>query len=179
MKSILIKRTDGGISHYQVWQRPVEVEQTVKKPVKRIGVDGSITEEERDVIITTTEMEYPDIQSCITAWEEAHKNIDTGEKTLQCQSWKEIDPSVLPQDRTFREAWAHDCTVDMDKARAIQMERIRKSRDVALKKMDIETMKGNDVQSQKQVLRDIPQTFDLSKASTPEELKALWPDELK
>ena len=33
-----------------------------------------------------------------------------------------------------------------------------------LKELDIETLKGNDVQDRKQTLRDIPKNFDLSKA---------------
>lgn len=93
-----------------------------------------------------------------------------------------IDVSELPQDRTFRNAWeksGKQISINMDKARNIQMDKIRALRDKKLKELDIETMKGNDVQAQKQVLRDIPQTFDLSVAKTPEELKALWPDELK
>lgn len=86
--------------------------------------------------------------------------------------------SDLPTDYTFRNAWTYDLDVDMDKARVIHMDRIRAARDEALKVLDIETLKGIDVQTEKQALRDIPQTFDLSGATTPDELKALWPAEL-
>lgn len=88
------------------------------------------------------------------------------------------DDSEIPTDRTFRNAWTMDLTVDMDKAREIHMDRIRVVRDEELKRLDIETLKGVDVQKEKQALRDIPQTFDLDKAETPDELKALWPKEL-
>jgi len=37
--------------------------------------------------------------------------------------------------------------------------------------LDVETLKGNDVQAAKQVLRDIPKNFSLDGATTPEELK--------
>jgi len=95
-----------------------------------------------------------------------------------------ISDENIPQDYYFRDAWAHNFTdkkieVDMPKAQEIHMTRIREARDRALEILDIETMKGNDVQAQKQALRDIPQNFDLKGAKTPEELKALWPEELK
>lgn len=90
----------------------------------------------------------------------------------------------LPQDRDFRDAWTDDndtdtVDVDMPKARVMHMDNIRSKRDEKLKELDIETLRGNDVQVQKQVLRDIPGNFDLTTATTPEELKALWPTELE
>ena len=94
------------------------------------------------------------------------------------ESWNEIDESSVPKDRYFRNAWTHDLSIDMDKAKSIHMDVIREKRDEKLKELDIETLKGNDVQEEKQALRDLPQTFDLSKADTPEKLKKLWPKEL-
>ena len=93
-------------------------------------------------------------------------------------SYKEISKSDLPKDRYFRDAWKSDLSVDMDKARDIHMENIRIKRDERLKELDIETLRGNDVQAKKQKIRDIPSTFDLTKADTPEKLKKLWPKEL-
>jgi len=58
------------------------------------------------------------------------------------------------------------------------MDKIRFFRDKELAVQDIEQLKGNDVAVLKQTLRDIPSTFDLSGATTPEELKALWPLEI-
>lgn len=94
-----------------------------------------------------------------------------------------VDTSNIPSDRYFRNAWTDDnitetVDVDMKKACDIHMDVIRRGRDKKMKELDIETLKGNDVQPEKQALRDIPQTFDLSKATTPEELKELWPEEL-
>lgn len=95
-----------------------------------------------------------------------------------------IEDAEIPGDETFRDAWVDGgdqagIVVDMPKAREIHMARIRHTRNVKLKELDIETMKGRDVQSEKQVLRDLPQTFDLSVAQTPEQLKELWPEVLK
>ena len=93
------------------------------------------------------------------------------------------DTSNILSDRTFREAWTDDnptdtVDVDMPRARVIHMDRIRDLRDIKLEELDKETLKGNDVQAAKQVLRDLPSTLDLSVATTPEELVALTPSEV-
>lgn len=87
-----------------------------------------------------------------------------------------------PIDRTFRDAWARvdkgKVGVNMAKAREIHMGRIRKVRDEELARLDVEQLRGNEVAARKQTLRDIPATFDLSQAQTPEALDTLWPSEL-
>lgn len=91
-----------------------------------------------------------------------------------------------PADRTFRDAWHWNDRVDvnMPVARQIHMDRIRKVRNAELAKVDNEVKVAEDANRQgdlatarakRQALRDIPQTFDLSGATTPEELDALWP----
>lgn len=100
---------------------------------------------------------------------------------LGAVNYKIVDKTDIPTDRYFRNAWdieGESCTVCMDKARAIHMNEIRKKRDKKLAKLDIEQLKGNEVAAEKQALRDLPDTFDLTIAQTPEELKALWPSEL-
>lgn len=98
------------------------------------------------------------------------------------------ETDVLP-DKAFRAAWRHNggIVVDMPAARDIHMGRIREKRNAKLARLDVETVqavgKGDNakrdlVESQKQTLRDLPQTFDLSGATTPDELAALWPAEL-
>jgi len=75
--------------------------------------------------------------------------------------------------------------INMEKARGIQMDKIRGVRNKELAKKDIEYMKALEVDdgshtavaAEKQALRDIPQTFDLT-TDTPEELKAKWPEGL-
>ena len=72
--------------------------------------------------------------------------------------------------------------INMSKARGIQMDKIREVRNKELAKKDIEFMKALEaddgsstaIAAEKQVLRDIPQTFDLT-TDTPEELKDKWP----
>lgn len=89
-------------------------------------------------------------------------------------------------------AWEMDTDgtpkVNMTKARAVQMDRIRVIRDRELAAKDIVFMRavedGNadaqaTIKTEKQNLRDIPQTFDITTGvDTPEKLKAKWPDGL-
>ena len=87
-------------------------------------------------------------------------------------------------------AWEMDVDgtpkVNMEKARGVQMDKIRISRNKELAKMDLLSLRAietGDIDTQgtiateKQALRDIPQTFDLT-TDTPEELKAKWPEGL-
>jgi len=75
--------------------------------------------------------------------------------------------------------------VNMPKARGIHMDNIRATRNNELAKKDIEYMKALEaddgsstaIATEKQALRDIPQTFDLT-TDTPEELKEKWPEGL-
>ena len=76
--------------------------------------------------------------------------------------------------------------VNMDKARAIHMDKIRAARNIELAAKDIPFMRAVEagdtsaqsaIAAEKQVLRDIPQTFDLT-TDTPEELNDKWPAEL-
>jgi hypothetical protein len=76
----------------------------------------------------------------------------------------------------------------MSKARGHHMDEIRLERDKELVKLDVAFMRaveaGNTgvqatLATEKQVLRGIPQTFDLTTENdTPEELKEKWPTEL-
>ena len=88
-------------------------------------------------------------------------------------------------------AWEMDTDgrprVNMSKAIGVQMDYIRKARDKQLAVLDglqnRAVGRGDEAerirsQGRKQVLLDIPQTFDLSAYTTPETLKAAWPAEL-
>ena len=98
--------------------------------------------------------------------------------------------SECPLDRTFRKAWVEkvlgEVDVDMPKARGVHMDVIRKARNIELAAKDITFMRAVEagdtsaqatIATEKQTLRDIPQTFDLT-TDTPEQLKAKWPSEL-
>lgn len=91
-------------------------------------------------------------------------------------SWQEINEAD-PPDETFREAWEFHggINVNMFKAKQMHMDRIRKARDARLAELD-KRKYGAEYDAERQALRDLPQTFDLSGAKTPEELKQLWPE---
>ena len=109
-----------------------------------------------------------------------------GIRKNQAVSWSLVDPLEVPQDRTYRNAWRHDGKVfshDMEHAKEIHLEHIRNARTEALTELDKawmravgqkETVAADVVEAQRQVLRDAP-AIDLSSATTPEELKLLWP----
>lgn len=110
------------------------------------------------------------------------------------QTVEVIDRSVVPQDRTFRNAWKQTADlqgveVDMPKAREIHMEKIRRVRDEKFAPLDQDWMKAMGqkdqteadlVEAKRQKLRNIPQIVqsDVDVAKTPEDLKAIWPPEL-
>ena len=78
--------------------------------------------------------------------------------------------------------------VNMGKARVIHMDAIRVVRNAELVARDITFMRAveagdasaqSTIATEKQTLRDIPATFDITTGvDTPEELKAKWPTEL-
>lgn len=145
-------------------------------PVRMEELSGQIrTKEFYDLLVPFMEFAETEEEFAIRV---ANKIIPNTPYTL-------MDEEAIPEDRTFRNALKPDLTHDLGKARAIHMDHIRKVRDKELAKLDIETIKaigiGGDVagiEAAKQTLRDIPQTLDLSVATTTEELKVIWPTEL-
>ncbi len=102
--------------------------------------------------------------------------------------YKIINIDDLPKDRTFRNAWTMDLTIDMESARDIWREKIRQARDKALADLDVPYMRAleeNDkremqtISNKKQTLRILPRVVDLSLYTNPQALKAFWPHELK
>jgi hypothetical protein len=98
---------------------------------------------------------------------------------------------TLPDRDYLRNSWTFDgsnVVHDMPKARVIHLAEIRRVRDEELVKLDVPWMKAVEagdtaaqatLQTQKQTLRDIPSTFDITTGiTTPELLKAKWPSEL-
>jgi len=115
------------------------------------------------------------------------ENEDLNSKVTECQgstfrygSWNsvgawEMDTDGLPK-------------VNIEKARAVHMDHIREARNVELEKLDVPYMRAVEaadtdeqanISTQKQTLRDIPETFDLEGYTTPATLKDAWPDELE
>ena len=108
-----------------------------------------------------------------------------------------IEDTEFPADHTcgitceFRNAFEWDgskAVVNMTKARVMHMNAIRKVRNTELAAKDITFMRAveagdasaqSTIGTEKQVLRDLPATFDITTdVDTPEKLKAKWPTEL-
>jgi len=107
-------------------------------------------------------------------------------------AYRITDKTNVPTDRSFRNAWTDDAPgetvgVDMDKAKVIQADRIRKSRDAKWPEYD-----GRYVASQRknldltsldlegEMLRNIPNKAqdNIDSAENITELKSAWPTEL-
>lgn len=112
-------------------------------------------------------------------------------------SWRLGDSTELPAgqadgtyDKTFIGAMEDTgaiVTVNLTKARPIHMDRIRGVRGERLASLDDDWMRAfgrkdtilaGAIEAERETLRNIPQTFDLTAATTPDALKALWPAEL-
>lgn len=96
-----------------------------------------------------------------------------------------VESSAVPLDKEYRGAWKKGAGlvyVDMPLAREIHMGRVRAMRNKELDKTDKDVSRELEsgpvlkaTKDKRQFLRDIPQTFDLSAVSSPEELKIKWP----
>ena len=100
-------------------------------------------------------------------------------------SWRVVDLSEIPKDRTYRNALTDTGTAivhDMPTARAIHLEKLRQERAPRLAELDIEWSRaaatGGDaqaVENERQALRDMPERkrAALDAAKTVDELKAV------
>lgn len=124
-----------------------------------------------------------DVGEALSKWGGLHPN--------KYISHREMPDDAIPEDRTFRDAWA-DTTpelvidVDMVKARDIHLERIRVKRNAELSKLDVQATKAQDIgdaetlaqiRARKQELRDLPATLapTLASAASVDALKAIQP----
>ena len=94
----------------------------------------------------------------------------------------------LPADRTFRDAWKHDLSVDMMRAREIHRDKLRRIRQPLLTELDVAYMRADeagvsvlkaDISNRKQGLRDVTKHPLIEVARTPDDLKQAIPDILK
>jgi len=72
--------------------------------------------------------------------------------------------------------------INMDKAKEIHKDRMREARAPLLAKLDVEYQRAleansttSDIVDKKNLLRDVTKDPRIASASTPEELKAIWP----
>jgi hypothetical protein len=99
-----------------------------------------------------------------------------------------VAASEVPIDRTFRNAWKADLTVDMPKAREIHRDALRQKRAPLLAALDTAYMLADEtgnvaekarIAAKKQALRGVTADPAIDSASTPEELKEAIPVALK
>lgn len=106
----------------------------------------------------------------------------------------DLPTELVSESRTFRDAIVWDdaeptkCRCDMPSARGLHMDKIRAVRNAELVAKDITFMRAVEdgdtdaqatIKTEKQTLRDLPATFDITTGvDTPEKLKDKWPTEL-
>ena len=108
----------------------------------------------------------------LTIEEIAIKDVPAG------KPYKIVDVADMPSDRTFRNAWKHDLTVDFPKAQALTKDRLRAERKPLLEAQDVlfqralETGKdATAIVKEKQRLRDVTKLVDA--ATTLDQLKGV------
>ena len=102
-----------------------------------------------------------------------------------------VDDSDLPPNDYLFNAWewsGNRVRVNMEKARPLHMDKIREVRNAQLAALDVPFMQAveagdtgeqNRIAREKQTLRDIPATFDITTdVNTPAQLKSKWPEGL-
>jgi len=116
----------------------------------------------------------PEALQTLTIDDIAKKDVPAG------VAYKIVDTTDIPTDRTFRNAWKDDLTVDMPKAQEITKDRLRAERTPLLLAQDVAysraTETGADttaIVAEKNRLRDVTKLVDT--VATLEELKALTP----
>lgn len=157
MKRIIWKRPDGGVS---------------------------ITVPCEQMLETETEKEYLD--RIAAKLREKHPDANGGLSPAIPDEWirvADLPEENMPSDRTFRNAWTWTTTkpvidIDFPKAQEITKNRLRVERKPLLEALDIEVMKNitnagklSEIESRKQVLRDVTLKADACK--TLDELKVL------
>lgn len=97
----------------------------------------------------------------------------------------EIDPAIVPTDRSYRNAWAFvdgEFKHDMDRAKELHKDKLRNARAPLLAALDLEISKAlsqgrnSDVvrhEAERQRLRDVTAHPDIAKAKTIEDLKKI------
>lgn len=100
--------------------------------------------------------------------------------------WAIVETVQIPTDRTFRNAWEflpEGVTINLTKAKTIWKDKWREARKPKLATLDIEFMRAVEagdlpkqslISEQKQALRDV--TKLPIEGTSPEEIKAVWPD---
>lgn len=90
----------------------------------------------------------------------------------------QVDELDIPVGREFRGAWRQSAgviSVDMPKARNIQMARIENAKQEMAQDIILRDMMGEDMASDKAALRNMNADSQIASAQTPGVLKHAWP----
>lgn len=127
-----------------------------------------------DGAVSITTLVSGTIEEAIAKWPSSQRDA--------VMSTREIEFADIPTDRTFRNAWTSDLTVDMPKAREIHRDHLRQMRAPLLATLDAEYLIADErgdltakieIATKKQALRDVTADPTIEAARTPEELKAV------
>lgn len=97
---------------------------------------------------------------------------------------REIEPNETLPDRAFRRAWGADLKIDMVKARSIWKDNIKEAKEARLKELSVvhamaamrnDTAPLNRINAKVQQLDAVENHPGIDSASTPDELKTIWP----
>jgi len=124
----------------------------------------------------------------------AQRDVDEWDRTSPSPavSWRRTSSDNVPTDKEFRNAWTDDnpgetVDVDISKAKVIQTDRIRASRDAKWPDFDKRYLIAEHdsadlttLNTERQTLKDIPNNaqIDIDSATDVAALKAAWPSEL-
>lgn len=146
-------------------------------------VDGKL------IIMSFVTKDY--VSEGIINWEreasDENINAEILKAGIDSASWRIIEESEIPTDRSFRDAWTdvNDVlTHDMAKVREIHLARLRIQRNALLEEKDKDWMRAmgqnntteaETVEAERQALRDFPETIasSLASATTVEEVKLI------
>lgn len=129
--------------------------------------------------VSISSSDAPDGADEVAKW---HANDQAQVTTI-----REIQESDVPVHYQYKESWRDDganIVPDMTVAKVIKMDIIRAPRDAELDRLDKDynravgrkqTVEADAIEAKREALRNVPQTFELSTATTLEELHALWP----
>jgi hypothetical protein len=117
-------------------------------------------------------------------------NAEIAKAGIDAVSWRRIEMSEIPRDRTFRNAWVDTGKIDVDmpRAREIHRDKLRAMRRPLLEALDVEYQRADEqgdvtkkaaIAERKQALRDVTADPALEAARTPDELAGCIPDALR
>lgn len=98
---------------------------------------------------------------------------------------QQVEGSLAPKDRTFRNAWSledGEIVIDLDKAKKIQLDKIRQERAPLLAQLDVDYQRADEegddarkaeIVAQKNVLRNVTKDKRVLNAKNPDDLSEL------